>query len=52
MRVTGIFSLAGALVFGIIIADFLTHPQGTTVLANAGTEVEKVSVNGLLGKTS
>lgn len=52
MRVTGFFSLAGAVVFGVIIADFLTHPQGTSTLANAGVTVEKVGVNGLLGKTS
>ena len=52
MRVTGFFSLAGAVVLGVIAADFLTHPQGTTDLANGAVSVEKVGVNGLLGKTS
>jgi hypothetical protein len=52
MRVTGFWSLTGAIVFGIIIADLVHNPTGTTALANAGTSAEKISTNALLGQTS
>jgi hypothetical protein len=52
MRVTGILALAGAVVVGVIIADFLIHPAGTTAAANGLVSIEKVGGNALLGKTS
>jgi hypothetical protein len=52
MRVVGIWSAIGAVIFGVILADFVHNPAGTKALANAGTTAEKISVNGLLGKTS
>lgn len=52
MRPTSILALAGAVVLGVIIADFLVHPQGTTAAANGIVNIEKVSANALLGKTS
>jgi hypothetical protein len=52
MKVTGFWAAVGAVIFGVIIADLVTHPAGTATLANAATTTEKVSVNGLLGKTS
>jgi hypothetical protein len=52
MKVTGIWAAVGAVILGVIIADLVHNPAGTKALANAGTSAEKVSVNGLLGKTS
>lgn len=52
MRVTGLWSAIGAVIFGVIIADLVHNAAGTKTLTDAGTNVEKVSVNGLLGKTS
>jgi hypothetical protein len=52
MRVTGFWSLAGAIVMGVILADLVHNATGTTALANAGISSEKVSLNALLGKTS
>jgi hypothetical protein len=52
MRVTGFWTAVGAVIFGVIIADLVHNPNGTKALANAGTSAEKISVNGLLGKSS
>jgi hypothetical protein len=52
MKVTGIWAAIGAVIFGVIIADLVHNPAGTKALTNAGTSAEKISVNGLLGKTS
>lgn len=52
MRVTGFWSAVGAVIFGVIIADLAHNVAGTKALANAGTQTEKVAVNGLLGKSS
>ena len=52
MKVTGVWTAVGAIIFGVILADLVHNPTGTTALANAGTNTEKISVNGLLGKTS
>lgn len=52
MRVTGLWTAVGAVIFGVIIADLVHNANGTRTLANAGVNVEKVSVNGLLGKSS
>lgn len=52
MRVTGFWSLAGAIVIAVMIADFVANPTGTKALANAGTTAEKTALNAELGKTS
>ena len=52
MKVTGIWTAVGAIIFGVILADLVHNPAGTKALANAGTSTEKVSVNGLLVKSS
>ncbi len=52
MRVTSLLGLAGAVVVGVIIADFLIHPAGTQAAANGLVNVEKPGLNALLGKTS
>lgn len=52
MRVTGVWTAIGAVIFGVILADLVANPGGTSTLANASTTTEKVAVNGLLGKSS
>jgi hypothetical protein len=46
------FSLAALIVGGIIVADVLTHPQGTAAASSGINTLWKSSVNGLLGKTA
>jgi hypothetical protein len=50
MRVTGFWSAAGAVIFGIIIADLVIHPTGTKAVGNAAVSLEKNTGNQLLGK--
>jgi hypothetical protein len=52
MRPTSVLGLLGLVVVGVIIADFLVHPAGTTAAANGLVNIEKPSLNALLGKTS
>jgi len=52
VRVVGFWSAVGAVIGGIILADLVTHAAGTKSIIDAGVSGEKVSVNGLLGKTS
>jgi hypothetical protein len=52
MRVTSILGLLGLVVVGVIIADFVVHPDGTKAAANGLVAIEKPSLNALLGKTS
>jgi hypothetical protein len=52
MRVTGFWTAVGAVILGVILADLVHNPAGTKTLTTAATNAEKVSVNGLLGKTS
>ena len=49
MRVTGLWSAIGALIFGVILADLVHNAAGTKVLTGAATTIESTSVNGLLG---
>lgn len=49
LRVTGFWTLLGAVVFGLIIADIWTHPTGTTDAGNAIVSLEKNTGNQLLG---
>ncbi len=48
-RPTTIIGLAGLIVVGIILADLLTHPSGTTAAGNAVNQLAKTSTSGLLG---
>jgi len=50
MRVTGFWALAGAVVFGLIIADIWIHPKGTAAAGNVLIQSEKTTTAGLLGK--
>ena len=50
MRPTSLIGLAGLIVVGVIIADLIVHPKGTTAAANGINNLAKTSVSGLLGK--
>ena len=50
MRPTSLIGLAGLVVVGVIIADLIVHPNGTTAAANGINNIAKTSVSGLLGK--
>jgi hypothetical protein len=52
MRPTSLLALAGLVVLGIIGADLIANPAGTKAAASGLASIEKISVNGLLGKTS
>jgi hypothetical protein len=52
MRPTSIVALCGLVVVGIIIADFLTHPTGTTDAFNGVASLATPAENSLLGYTS
>jgi hypothetical protein len=47
-----LLGIAGLVVVGIIIADFLIHPVGTTAAANGIVNIAKPAQNALLGSTS
>lgn len=49
MRPTSLLGLAGLIVVGIIVADLITHPSGTTAAGNAINQLASTSVSGLLG---
>jgi hypothetical protein len=49
LRVTGFWALTGAVVFGLIIADIWTHPQGTTAAGTQVNALEKNTGNQLIG---
>jgi hypothetical protein len=52
MRPAGLLGLAGLVVIGIIVADFLIHPEGTKAAANGMVAIAKPTYNALLGSTS
>lgn len=49
MRPTSFIALAGLVVVGLIIGDFLLHPQGTATAFNGITGLVVPSEQGLLG---
>lgn len=49
MRPTSLLGLAGLVVIGIIAADFLIHPAGTTAAANGLVAVTTPAESALLG---
>lgn len=52
MRPTSVMAFGALIVIGIILADFIAHPQGTASAGNALVGVVKPTINGLLGKSS
>lgn len=49
MKVSGFWSLAGLVVAGIIIADLLKNPTGTSAAFGGVTALESAAGNQLLG---
>lgn len=49
MRPTTIIGLLALGTMGLIIGDFLTHPEGTKALGQSLTNFQKTSGNQLLG---
>lgn len=45
-------ALAGLVVVGVILADFVIHPAGTKAAGQGLVSIEKPALNALLGKTS
>lgn len=52
MRPTTLLALGGLVVVGVIIANLTIHPDGTKAIANGFVNIEKPSLNALLGSTS
>lgn len=52
LGVTGFWALAGAIVFGLILADIWTHPAGTSAAGTAIVNLEKNTGNQLIGKSA
>jgi hypothetical protein len=51
-RVTTVLGAVGAVIFGLIIGDVWTHPQGTTAAGQQIVSLEKNTGNQLLGHTA
>lgn len=49
LRVTSFWTAVGAVVFGLIVADIWTHPNGTSAAGKAITTLEKNTGNQLIG---
>ena len=47
---TNAWMLGGLVVFGLIVADFITHPAGTKAVSNAAVSLATPSVQGLAGQ--
>jgi hypothetical protein len=52
MKPTSVIGLLGLFVVGVMLADVLIHPAGTTSAGNAIVSIEKPGLNALLGSTS
>lgn len=47
---TNAWMVAGLVVFGLIVADFLTHPAGTKAVANSAVSLATPAEQGLAGQ--
>lgn len=47
-----VLNVAVIVAGGVMLADVLIHPQGTSALFNGLGNLWKISVNGMLGTTS
>jgi hypothetical protein len=52
LRVTGFWAAVGAVVFGLIVADIWTNPNGTNAAGTQVVNLEKNTGNQLLGKAA
>lgn len=44
--------VASAMVVGLIVADLVTHPEGTSLLFMGAKKIQDTTVKGLLGESS
>lgn len=51
MKPTSVIGLLGLIVVGVIAADLIANPAGTTAAGNAVNSFWSTSIKGLLGKT-
>jgi hypothetical protein len=49
MRPTSFLALLGLIVTGVIIADFVANPEGTKAVAQGLVDIQKPSLQALLG---
>lgn len=49
-RGTGVTGVVLAVIFGLIVADLLTHPKGTATAGASIVSLEKNTGNQLLGR--
>jgi hypothetical protein len=49
VKVTGIWSLAGAVVVALVVADLVIHPAGTAAATNGITSIERNVGNQVIG---
>jgi len=52
MRAGGFVALGMLVVWGVMAADVLKNPQGTTAASQGAQGIEKPALNALLGATS
>ena len=52
MKVSSFWSAVGAVIFGLIIADLVTHPSGTQTISNGVVKLESNTGNQLIGKSA
>jgi len=52
VRPTNVLAVVGLVITGVIIADFLIHPEGTRAVAKGFVDIEKPSLNALLGQAT
>ena len=50
MNPGSLLGLAGLVIIGVIIADFVANPAGTSVLVNGINSIFGTALSGLLGK--
>jgi hypothetical protein len=50
MNTSSILGLAGLIVVGVIIADFVANPTGTNAVAGGINSIFGTALSGLLGK--
>jgi len=49
-RPTNAWMLAGLVVMGLIVADFVTHPAGTKAVASGAVQLATPAYQGLAGQ--
>jgi len=47
-----VFGAVTLLIIGVMLADLVIHPKGTSVLTSSAVQAEKAGTNALLGQGS